>query len=191
MLTEAIADGSVPRRDISPFIARQLRRVVGAGFTNVWGAIDTNTFEDRVLTRYRSLLSDQALSAADVAHSRTLFNHVCGSCRQLHGEGGTIGPDLTGSTRANLDYLLFSVLNPDGDVAEAYRMVVLTTRDGRTMAGTIVAETDRTVTLRTIGQGHIVVSTSDIQSRETTGTSMMPPGLFDNLTNDEVIDLVA
>lgn len=191
MLTEAIADGVVPRSDISPFIARQLRRVVGAGFTDVWGTVESNTFEDRVVSRYRSLLSEQALSMADITHGRALFAQVCGSCHQLHGEGGTIGPDLTGSNRANLDYLLFNVLNPDGDVAEAYRMVVLTTRDGRTIAGNVVAESDRTLTLRTVGDEQVVINVSDVQSRDVTETSMMPPGLLDSLTDDEVIDLVA
>ena len=191
MLTEAIAAGDVSRRDISPFTARQLRRVVGAGFTDAWGPVEANTFEDRVVSRYRSVLSEQALANADGAHGKAMFTQVCGSCHQLHGEGGTIGPDLTGSNRTNLDYLLLNVLNPDGDVAEAYRMVVLTTRDGRTIAGNIVAESDRTLTLRTVGDEQVVVNVSDVQSRDVTATSMMPPGLLDNLTDAEVVDLMA
>ena len=70
-------------------------------------------------------------------------------------------------------------------------MVVLTTRDGRTLAGNIVAESDRTLTLRTVGDEQLVVDVSDVQSRDVTATSMMPPGLLDNLTDAEVIDLVA
>jgi putative heme-binding domain-containing protein len=109
----------------------------------------------------------------------------------LYGEGGTLGPDITGSNRANLDYLLFNVLNPNGEVQDDYRMVVLNTRDGRTIAGNVVAETDRQITLRVVGQDSVVVNKPDIQSRETTAVSMMPPGLFDTLADREVIDLVA
>jgi putative heme-binding domain-containing protein len=69
-------------------------------------------------------------------------------------------------------------------------MTVVTTRDGRTHSGNVVAETDRQLTLRVVGQDAVAIAKSAIQSRETTAVSMMPPGLFDALTDREVIDLV-
>jgi putative membrane-bound dehydrogenase-like protein len=191
MLTEALANGTVPRADVPPHIARQLRRIVGVKFAEVWGPVEPNVVEDRTLSRYRLLLTERAVAAADVRHGRALFERTCASCHVLYGEGGTIGPDLTGSNRANLDYLLFNVLNPDGDVPEAYRLVVVTSRDGRTYSGTVVAETDRLLTLRVVGQDAVVLNKADIQSREATAASMMPAGLFERLTDREVIDLVA
>ena len=96
-----------------------------------------------------------------------------------------------GSNRANLDYLLFNVLDPNAEVQDAYKMVVVTTRDGRTYSGNVVAENDRQLTLRVVGrEAPVVVNKSDIQSREATAVSMMPPGLFDALADSEVIDLV-
>ena len=109
----------------------------------------------------------------------------------MYGEGGAVGPDLTGSNRANLEYLLANVLNPNADVPDAYKMVLVTTRDGRTFSGNVVAETDRQLTLRVVGRDTAIISKSDIQSREATAVSMMPPGLFDSLTDREVVDLVA
>jgi putative membrane-bound dehydrogenase-like protein len=191
MLTAAIAAGTVPRRDVPPHIARQLRRVVGTQFTMVWGPVEPNALEDHVLAKYRTLLTDGALAAASPSRGRALFQRTCGTCHQIYGEGGTIGPDLTGSNRANLDYLLLNLLDPSGDVPEAYRMVVITTRDGRTFSGNVVAETERQVTLRTVGQEPMLISTADIQSREATPTSLMPSGLLDTLTDAEVLDLVA
>jgi putative heme-binding domain-containing protein len=70
-------------------------------------------------------------------------------------------------------------------------MVVVTTRDGRTHAGSVAGETDRQLTLRVVGSDPVTIAKADIQSRETTPTSMMPPGLFDALTDREVLDLVA
>jgi len=83
------------------------------------------------------------------------------------------------------------VLNPSGEVQDAYRMVVITTRDGRTLSGNVAAETARQVTVRVIGRDPVVINKSDIQSREVTAVSMMPPGLFDTLEDKEVVDLVA
>ena len=191
MLTDALAKDVIPRRDIPAHTARQLLRVVGVGFTEVWGPVERSASEDRAYARYRGLLHDAAVAGGNVRAGRTVYQRTCGSCHTLYGEGGTIGPDLTGSNRTNLEYLLFNVLNPNGEVQDAYKMTVVTTRDGRTFAGNVAAETDRQLTLRVVGQDRVVLAKSNIQNRETTNTSMMPPGLFDALTDREVIDLVA
>jgi putative heme-binding domain-containing protein len=191
LLTEALAKDVVPRRDVPPHVARQLRRVVGNRFAEVWGPVEPSAGEEKAYARYRRLLDDSAIRSANVHNGRAVFQRTCGPCHRMYGEGGTIGPDITGSNRANLEYLLFNVLNPNGEVPDAYRMVVVTTRDGRTLAGNIVAETERQVTLRVVGRDDVVINKSVIQSRETTEVSMMPPGLFDALTDREVIDLVA
>ena len=52
----------------------------------------------------------------------------------LYGSGGNVGPDLTGSNRANLDYILAQIINPSEIMQDAYHLVVVTTRDGRTVS---------------------------------------------------------
>jgi putative membrane-bound dehydrogenase-like protein len=191
ILTEALAQGTVPRRDVPPHLARQLRRIVGPRFAEVWGPVDQVSSEERAYARYRGLLNENALKAANTREGRAVFLRTCGPCHQMYGEGGSIGPDLTGSNRANLEYLLANVLNPNGEVQDAYKMVLVTTRDGRTLSGNVIAENDRQITLRMVGRNNAVISKSDIQSREATGVSMMPTGLLDSLTDREAIDLVA
>jgi putative membrane-bound dehydrogenase-like protein len=191
ILTEALAQGTVPRRDVPPHLARQLRRIVGPRFADVWGPVDQVSSEERAYARYRGLLNENALKTANTREGRTVFLRTCGPCHQMYGEGGSIGPDLTGSNRANLEYLLANVLNPNGEVQDAYKMVLVTTRDGRTLSGNVIAENDRQITLRMVGRNNAVISKSDIQSREATGVSMMPTGLLDSLTDREAIDLVA
>ena len=70
-------------------------------------------------------------------------------------------------------------------------MVVITTQDGRTYSGNVVAENDRQVTMRIVGQDEVQISQADIQSREVTPKSMMPEGLLQYLTDEEILDLVA
>jgi putative membrane-bound dehydrogenase-like protein len=191
MLTDALAAGSITKRDVPPHVARQLRRIVGTRFADVWGPVESATGEERAFARYRGLLNEQALGSADPANGRTVFARTCGPCHKMYGEGGTIGPDLTGSNRANLEYLLGNVLNPNAEVQDAYKMVLVTTRDGRTLSGNVIAENDRQITLRMVGRDNAVISKSEIQSREVTAVSMMPTGLLDSLTDREAIDLVA
>jgi putative heme-binding domain-containing protein len=191
MLTEALATDVIPKRDVPPYVARQLRRVVGVRFAEVWGPVEVAAAEERAYARYRGLLNDKAMSGANAASGRSVFQRTCGPCHKMYGEGGPIGPDITGSNRANLEYVLLNVLNPNAEVQDAYKMVVVTTRDGRSRAGNVIAETDRQITLRVVGGDPVAIAKADIQSRESTTTSMMPPGLFDALTDREVIDLVA
>ncbi len=191
MLTEALATNVISRRDVPPHVARQLRRVVGVRFAEVWGPVDQSATEERAYARYRGLLNDVTLNRASGVNGRAVFQRTCGPCHKMYGEGGTIGPDITGSNRANLDYLLSNVLTPNAEVQDAYKMVVVTTRDGRTQSGNVVSETDRQLTLRVVGRDPVRIAKADIQSRDTTASSMMPPGLFDALTDREVVDLVA
>jgi putative heme-binding domain-containing protein len=82
-------------------------------------------------------------------------------------------------------------IEPSGEIQDDYRMVVITSRDGRTYSGNIISENDRQLTLRVIGQDQLVINKSDIQSQETAAVSMMPEGLMQTLSDKEVLDLIA
>ena len=92
--------------------------------------------------------------------------------------------------KANLTYLLNNIIEPSSEIQDDYRMVVITSRDGRTYSGNIIGENDRQVTLRVIGQDQLVLNKSDIQSQETASVSLMPEGLIETLTDKEVVDLI-
>ncbi len=192
LLTQAIKDEQIKKSAVPAYVARQLRRVVGNGFVEVWGPIDQVTGDKAVAyKRYQHLLKDQSLASADLINGRALFQRTCSACHTLYGEGGKLGPDITGSNRTNIDYLLSNLIEPSSEIQDDYRMVVITSRDGRTYSGNVIAENDRQVTLRVIGQDQLVLNKSDIQSRETAATSLMPEGLLQTLTDKEVLDLVA
>ena len=183
LLTEALAKGVIPKRDVPAHAARQLLRVVGTPFSDVWGPVESAN-EEKAYSRYRGLLNDTAVSAANARNGRAIYQRTCGACHKLYGEGGTIGPDLTGSNRANLDYLLFNVLNPNGEIQDTYKMVVITTRDGRTFSGNVVSETPRQVTLgRAASRGE---NKSDISRAESTAWRD-DTGLFETLADREVL----
>ncbi len=190
LLTQALAKGTLPKKDVPAYAARQLRRVVGSGFVEVWGPIDHVAFDDKAYTKYRALLTEKSLTTADARQGKLIFTNTCGPCHKMYDQGGTLGPDLTGSNRANVDYLLGNILDPSGEIQDDYKMVVVTTRDGRTHVGNVAKETDRQLTLRVVGQDAVMINKSDIQSREVTPASMMPTGLLEPLSDQEVLNLV-
>ena len=192
LLTEALKDGSMEKSEVPAYVARQMRRVVGNGFVEVWGPIDQLSVDKAAdYAKYQALLTDQAVAAADVSQGEAVFKTNCGACHVMYGEGGKVGPDLTGSNRANLDYILSNMLSPSEVIQDDYKMVVITTRDGRTYLGNITAENERQVTLRMVGQDGLVINKSDIQTREVSNASLMPEGLLNNLAEEEVVDLIA
>lgn len=191
MIANALKDKSIPKRDVPASVARQLRRVVGSGFVEIWGPIDDIPSDAKAYDKYRTILTENALASANIKKGALLFQRTCGSCHKMYGKGGNIGPDLTGSNRGDVDYILFNVLDPSAEIQDDYKLVVVTTRDGRTYAGNISAQNDRQLVLRVVGQDAVVINKANIQSQEVTPNSMMPQGLFETLTNEEVVDLVA
>ena len=191
-LTAAIQSGAVPKRDVPAYIARLLRRVVGNRFVDVWGPIDElGADKEAMFAKYRELLKEDALSQANVANGRAVFNRTCAACHKLHGYGGSTGPDITGANRGNLEYLLSNILTPSAIIQDAYRMHIVLTEDGRIYSGIPVEENERQLKLRVADRDDpVTISVSQIESREIAAVSMMPEGTLMNLSDREVIDLI-
>jgi putative membrane-bound dehydrogenase-like protein len=190
-LFDALKKQAIPKRDVSAFAARQLQRILGPAFVDFWGPIvQPPTDKQADLATLKRLLTDEALSRAKVANGRAVFDRTCAACHALYGNGGAIGPDLTGSNRANLDYILGEIINPSDVIQEGYQLITITTQDGRTLSGNLAGEDGQQVTLRLIGQ-ETTIAKSSILSREKSAVSMMPEGLLKQLSSDDVRDLIA
>jgi hypothetical protein len=103
-LAEAVERDQIPRRDLSPFTVRQMLGLKNSALTaklnKAWGVIRPASQEKRPqMARYRKLLTPDALQSADPSRGRLLFAKTCGACHRLFDDGGSIGPDLTGSQR--------------------------------------------------------------------------------------------
>ena len=101
-----------------------------------------------------------------------------------------MAPDLTGSNRANLDYLLTNVLDPNEMIGRAYQLAIVNTRDGRVVAGMIQAENEHALTIQTINE-QVVLPRAEVTKITISPMSMMPEGLFQTLKDQEVADLVS
>lgn len=194
-LFDAIEKGDVPRTDVHAYHVQQLLgfkdEALAKRITSVWGEIrETARDKQELITKHKAALTSARLKSADLSNGRRLFSKTCSACHVLFGEGGKIGPDITGSNRANLDYLLENILDPSAIVGKDYRMTILALNDGRVVSGLIQKETDSAVTVRTINDT-VVVAKSDIDERKLSTQSLMPEGQLNQLTADEQRDLIA
>lgn len=193
-LLSAIEAKAIPARDMSPFTARQLQafgnKEISDKLSAVWGTIrPAGADKTSEMAKYKSMLTPDELQTADVANGRLVFNRICAACHKLNDDGADIGPDLTGSNRDNLDYVLENVLDPSAIVGRDYKLTIVATKDGRVMSGIIRERIERALVLQTANE-RITLSVDDIEELKESPVSMMPEGIFDKLTREEVRDLV-
>ncbi|MEM0897909.1 MAG: hypothetical protein AAGJ79_13615, partial [Verrucomicrobiota bacterium] len=191
----AVEKGRIPRENLTPFHARQIESLgesaLSTQLASVWGRVRTSSDEkkNRVAT-LKTSLTPEVLGDADLGRGRFHYQVLCASCHVMYGEGGKLGPDLTGSGRAHLDYLLENVVDPSAVVTAEYQMTLILLKDGRSLPGVIVQETEQALTLRTLTEESIIL-TADIASRTPSTLSIMPEGLFDALPFESTRDLIA
>lgn len=119
------------------------------------------------------------------------FNARCAACHKLFFKGGNVGPDLTAYQRDNLSTLLISILNPNAEIREGYAYVEIETTDGRTLGGFLTDRDAQVIVLRGLDGQDITLRATDVQSVEPAGRSLMPEGLLEDMSDDQLRDLFA
>ncbi|MDB6007611.1 MAG: Cytochrome c [Prosthecobacter sp.] len=194
-LLEAIKAKKVPATVISPFQARQIRSLgdesLNTLLTEAWGEIrDTPEAKKAEFAKWEGMLTPDTVAKADPAKGRMIFMAACSACHKLYGQGGAIGPELTGSDRHNLKYLLENILDPSAIVPADFRVSVLNLKDGRTITGVIPEQTERTLTVQTPAE-RITIERTQIVKQAQLPVSLMPEGLLSALGDENVKNLIA
>ncbi len=194
-LLRAIEKGTIPREDLSAYQVRQIHSFGDADLSRlvaeVWGEVRESSEERKqAIESLKNGLTEDFLAKADLGQGRSLFIKTCQNCHRLYGVGEKIGPDLTGSDRGNLDYLLGNMVDPSSVVDKKYRMSILLTDDDRIINGLVVDQSERTLTIQTATE-KLTFARDQIVSQKVTEKSPMPDGLLDTLTAEQIRDLVA
>lgn len=191
-LLDAVASGRIEKSAISAFHARQIRSFGDAKLTEklkkLWGDIRESSAERKATMKQVSAMLTK--NRADPTAGQVVFRKSCANCHVMFGEGGNIGPDLTGANRKNLNYLLENIIDPSASVAAGFRTSIVVTQDGRNLSGVVIAEDITSITLQTEKE-KLTISKSDIDERRQTQQSLMPDGLLKGLSDQQVADLFA
>jgi putative membrane-bound dehydrogenase-like protein len=194
-LLRAIEQGQIDKADLSAELARQLHNLnddeINELLTEMWGQVRTSA-EDKLklIEEYKELLTSPAANQADVELGRAVFVRTCQQCHTLYGVGNNIGPDLTGSNRSDVNYLLTNIVDPSALISKEYQTSVVITDSGRVLTGIIASENDDSITLRTTTET-VVVPKEEIEERMLNAASMMPENQLAQFTSEEILSLFA
>jgi quinoprotein glucose dehydrogenase len=145
--------------------------------------------KDDSIAGYReSLAGGNARAGREIFLNKTEI--ACLRCHKIRGQGGEVGPDLTGiGAKQTREYLLESIIDPNKQIAKGFETVVLALKDGTTVSGVLKEENDKEIRLITPEATYITVAKKDVEARDT-GKSAMPDDVMKHLSKSELRDLV-
>lgn len=140
-----------------------------------------------VLTAYGSAKA----MPGDAARGKKAFEKTCAACHKFGGVGKEVGPDLAALTDTSPEALFDAILDPNREVDARYASYTAVLNDGRVLTGLIAAETASAITLkRQEGQSDEVLR-ADLEELTTSGRSLMPEGLENDLKPADLADIIA
>ena len=153
-----------------------------------WGSVQAGTAEEK-LAEMRRLANDLRAGPGDRARGKALFGKHCATCHKLFGEGGEVGPDLTGVARDDTTALLANIVDPGAVIRAQYLQYAAVTTGGRVVTGVLAAQDDAGVTLVDAQNKRTTLPRDEIEELRELPTSIMPEDLLKPLSPQEVRDL--
>ena len=141
-------------------------------------------------------LTADGFQKRDFANGEAMFRSVmCLTCHRFNGDGGGIGPDITGAAnRYTMSDLLENIIEPSKVVSDQYDSQLIKKKDGSTVLGRIVTQENGELQVMTnpfAPTSLITINDSEIADIETKPISMMPPSLINALNQQELLNLLA
>ena len=180
--------------EIQPDVVQQLRLFQASDIatlvTKHFGATDGVSSPAKIaeIARLKTVLVGKSGNADK---GRVLYEQRCAACHQLFGEGGVVGPELTGYERGNLDFWLAATVDPSLEIREEFQTYVLNLKDGRTLSGMLEKQGPTSVTLRDAASQSTVIGRESIDELQAIPVSLMPEGLLHGLTDEQLVDLLS
>ena len=193
-LLAAVSANTVSAKDLSADLVRQLRRFkdeqIEKDILRLWGVSRDSSVELKAqIEKVKQIYRAGGSQPGDASRGRAVFARTCQQCHTLFGTGGHVGPDLTGSARADLDYITLNVVDPNAIIPNDYRAWNIETKDGRSITGIVTKQDDKAVTV-VMPTETLVLPRGEIESLQQSALSMMPEGLLQPLSDQEIRDLL-
>jgi putative heme-binding domain-containing protein len=127
----------------------------------------------------------------DAEKGKIQFMARCFVCHKLFGEGGTIGPELTGYDRTNADFWLDNMFTPSLEIREGFGAYIVKTKGGQILTGLIDAQDGSGIVIKDMANNKTAVKQADIEKMEASPISLMPEGLTTGMSDADLKDFFA
>ncbi len=127
----------------------------------------------------------------DAVKGQVQFMARCFACHRANGTGVAVGPDLITVKTKGRDGLLTAILEPHKEVAPQYIAYQVVTKDGQALHGIISKDDASALTLKMMGGAEQTIARSQIQGSTSSGQSLMPEGLEQGMTPQDMADLLS
>ena len=128
---------------------------------------------------------------SDVGRGSQIYEKSCATCHKLHGKGTAIGPDLTGAERKDRLKLIRNIVDPSAEIRPQYISHVAVTNDGRVLTGLLAESNAETITMLDAKNKRTLLNRGDLEELRESTVSLMPENLLDDLTDQQIRDLLA
>ncbi len=189
-LLDAIAEGTILPGQLDParivFLRSHPDAAIRARAEELLADVHLGRRED-VVKAYHDVLARKG----DAGKGREIFKRECSKCHRLEGVGNDLGLPLATVRNKGPEAILMSVLDPNRDVLPQYLNYVIVTDDGLSVTGMITSETATSITLKRAENKSDTVLRANIDEMVNTGISIMPEGLEEQVSKEEMADLIA
>ncbi len=189
LLLDALEAEEVQPTELGPHVAHRLRNHPDRSIAERASELAALRKSEEGVEEILAELLAAVAAPGDAVRGKQLFGEQCAKCHAFQGEGGRVGPDLTGMGAHGARELLPFLIDPNRSVEPAYVEYVVETVDGRLVDGVIAREDSQAVVLRN-SSGDVEVRRDEIESLRSTGRSPMPTG-FEALGGKALRDILA
>jgi putative heme-binding domain-containing protein len=130
-------------------------------------------------------------AGGDAARGKLVFKEQCGKCHVHSGEGGKVGPELTGMAVHPAHELLIHILDPNRSVEGNYRAYTVATDDGRVVTGLLASESKTAVEIVDAEGKRVAIQRVEIETFQPSPNSLMPVGFEKQIKPEGFADLLA
>ncbi|HMP15873.1 MAG TPA: c-type cytochrome, partial [Gemmatales bacterium] len=191
VMLEALGNKQISRSDLNDNVALAIRQFKDPELNKLldrhYGSFRDSPAElDALISRLRQELPEKK---GDAQAGKLVFAKHCAQCHKFEGEGHDVGPVLDGAERTT-EYLLANIVDPNRVVGTPYFTRTVVLKNGKLITGMLVEEDATTLRLKRENAIVEVIVKDEIEEQATSTKSLMPEGLSNNMTVDELRNLI-
>jgi putative membrane-bound dehydrogenase-like protein len=142
-------------------------------------------------TKKTASFADLMKLKPNASNGATVFKNICATCHQVNNQGFDFGPKLSEvGSKLPKEGLLDAIVNPSSGISFGYEGWQVDMKDGSTLTGIVATKTETAIELKYPGGASQKIKTSDVKSMKQLKESMMPPGLHQVISDQDLADLL-